>query len=67
MTQENAKNQYYSMQGFTLTGQSYAMKLAELDDMEAWAARPALPLSNKCIPSSVWHPSISRIILGLLP
>ncbi len=53
MNPQIAKNEYYQMTGHTTAWPEYVQKLAAIDEMESWAARPANPLSAKIPPCTI--------------
>ncbi len=67
MNLQTAKTQFYQMSGFTTAWPEYVKKLAAIDEMESWAARPAPPLSSKLPPSKIKKNLIRRLPSILMP
>lgn len=62
MNLQTAKTQFYQMTGFTTAWPEYIKKLAAIDEMESWAARPAAPLSSKLPPKTIKKNLISKTV-----
>lgn len=67
MTPSQAKREYYTEKGFTLSGPAYAMRLAEADGWEEWSRKPNGSVSDKLPPTPLKKKLIARLPSILLP